>query len=346
MRRTTLTLAAAFVAALTGLGTLTAAPAEAADGTIVVTPADGAEVPAGIDAITVQFGATDSYEVDVDGPGGYYDWEYHDAQAGQTVALSGFDPMVVAGAYDVTVFNGSYDVVATSSFTVVAPPVEVTNPVARPNVFYPVVRDRFKDVTTVAYTLNRRADVTAQVYRVGDGKRVRSADVGSGSQGAGRRQWTWNGLNNAGQPVGAGRYRIEIEAQDVDGAVSTARVTVTARTETVTRHAVEAVKGSRTSSAGHRGNCFVNRSAYFGETRLDCWGGAYAQATYRFAIPAQATNVRWRVRGEIGCCDRGRIIRAGTRLSPRSYRVSVRVTSWRAFTVGRVSVSYTYRERI
>ena len=344
MRRITITLAAAMTATLTTLGTLAAAPVQAADGTAILDPADGADIPAGTQSVTVLFGATDSYEVDVDGPSGYYDWANYAATAGETRTFSNLDPMSVAGDYRVTVYDGAFDVVVTSDFTVGAAPVKVTNPAARPSDFYPVVRDRYKDSAAIAYTLNRRADVSVHVYRVADGKRVRAINVGS--QGSGRRQWTWNGFTNAGSPVGAGKYRVEIKAKAADGTSATARTTVAARTTTVTRRGAKAVRGNRATSTSRRGNCYVDRDAYFGETRLDCWAGAHAQATYRFAIPANARNLVWRVRGEKGCCDEGKLTRTGTRVSPRSYRIVVRVTNWRAFTVRRASVSYSYRDRI
>lgn len=222
--------------------------------------------------------------------------------------------------------------------------MEVGSPAVRPSTFYPVVRDGYKDRARITYKLNRRAEISASVYRRSDGQRIRREDVGS--QSAGRRGWTWDGRTNSGKPVAAGSYRIEIAATDPDGNSDKAKAIVTATTATVTRHDSKSVGGHRTSSTSHRGNCYTNRSSYFSEIDLDCWGGVYAQATYRFAIPRNATNVTWRVRGEVNCCDGGKIIRTGTRLAPRSYRVMVKVTNWRSFTVSRVSVSYAYRERI
>lgn len=343
MRRIATTVAAVLTAAmaLTGLTGLTAA-AQADDGTVILSPAPGAEIDPGARTVTIQFASTDYYDVYVQGPGDYDENRPYDADAGETHTFN-FSAFSTPGRYTITAYDSYYGVAATSTFTVLAPPMKVVNPAASPATFYPLVRDRFKDSTSIGYTLNRRAFVTAHVLRVADGRWVRHVDVGT--QNAGRRHWTWNGLTSTGKRVVPGRYRIEIDAEAPDGTSSSTRTAVTARTSVVTKRVTQSRYGNRAATS-HRGNCYTNRDSYSGEVTLDCWAGKWAQATYKFTIPTNAKNLSWRVRGEQNCCDSGQLTRTGKRTSARAFRVQVRVTYWRSYTVRRVSVSYTYRQRV
>ena len=60
-------------------------------------------------------------------------------------------------------------------------------------------------------------------------------------------------------------------------------------------------------------SCYVNRYYYDDTTQLDCWGGRYARAWYRFAMPSNAYNFDWAVSGDVGCCDGGRTPVPGSR---------------------------------
>jgi hypothetical protein len=104
-----------------------------------------------------------------------------------------------------------------------------------------------------------------------------------------------------------------------------------------------ALTGTETARRSKAGNCHI--SGYDGSLMLDCWGGRYAEAKYLFAVPASARRLDWNVRGEVWCCDTGRLLRTGQRLDARRYAVRVRVTNWRAYEVHRVSLTYTYDRR-
>jgi hypothetical protein len=86
-------------------------------------------------------------------------------------------------------------------------------------------------------------------------------------------------------------------------------------------------------------------NGYAGSLRLDCRGGRYAQATWSFRVPKTATRLDLSFRGEVGCCDRGQLVRTGERVSANRYRALVRVTTWRAYTVDSVRLSDRYQVR-
>jgi hypothetical protein len=52
------------------------------------------------------------------------------------------------------------------------------------------------------------------------------------------------------------------------------------------------------------------------------------------------------VRGETGCCTEGRITRTGSPDQRHRFRVTVKVTNWRAYFIHKVAITCTYRTRI
>ena len=92
------------------------------------------------------------------------------------------------------------------------------------------------------------------------------------------------------------------------------------------------------------GNCYT--SDYDPGNHLDCWGGNYARADYRFRVPANARVKSWTVRGGALCCDTGRITKTGIRTSARTFRVRVQVTGWRSYVVRKAILTYSYRKAI
>jgi hypothetical protein len=67
----------------------------------------------------------------------------------------------------------------------------------------------FRSQTTLEYALPASADVRIAIYDV-LGRRVRV--LAEGDHTAGRHDVTWDGRNNAGQPVASGLYLIRLEA--------------------------------------------------------------------------------------------------------------------------------------
>ena len=320
-----------------------AAPATAAALPTFVSPADGSSVPEGTDQVTLSFPEAGTFSLEVYNGSYSYDWYLTPTVTAGTHSWT-IDPLTPAGGYTFEVQDIDTGAYETASFTVTAPPVHVTDITAGPNPFYPVVRDGYKDSVRTSYRLSRRADVTATVRRASDGALIRTVHVGTQSRG--RHAFVWNGRAKSGNPVKAGKYRVQIAATDSDGHRASARISVKAVTAVVDRSRTVSRTGDQTTATSHTPSCFVEHYYYLNETDLDCWGGRFALATYRFAVPSSAYDVSFGVRGQQGCCSQGRISKTGERLTQRSYRILVKVTNWRAYDIYAVRVSYRYRVRI
>lgn len=248
----------------------------------------------------------------------------------------------VQGAHRITVRSSAGTVLGESLFEVYE--VVDATPVRHrwaPGTFYPLVRDRYRDTTNIAYRLSMPAtEVVVHVVNA-SGKSVRVADFGREPQGT--RTWEWNGKNNSGETVRPGDYSIEVYVQDASGHGDTVSRDVEVVTDTVTKRAYRSQKGTWTSSRSTAGNCFIH--GYAGSLRLDCWAGHHAQATWTFRVPESADGFRLSFRGDVGCCEDGQLLRTGRLVRPGAYRATVRVTNWRAFTVDDVLLSYRYEKR-
>jgi len=97
-------------------------------------------------------------------------------------------------------------------------------------------------------------------------------------------------------------------------------------------------RGTDVSSTDRKGNCHVNR--LFGDLQVDCWGGRYAEAVYRFNLPGDARHINRWAHGTVDCCDRGRLSRDWVDKGGNDLAYRVVVTGWRAYTIRRVGVSY------
>lgn len=247
------------------------------------------------------------------------------------------DEVLAEGNYRAELWSSgqSWD---STEFTVV-PNAKLTEASAFPQTFFPVVREGYRDKTTIKFRLNQEAALT---YRVTGpaGRTVRRVEK-AGDRG--RNQWTWDGRNENGETVEPGRYRITVRATNDFGSTDELSVAVTVDTDTVTRRKVIERRGPATTDRSRAGNCrFYN---LFQELYLDCWAGKYAQATYVYRIPRGAFDVHHRIYGEQGCCDQGRIAFAGQRVSPTRYRTTVRVTNWRSYYIEWADLHYKYKVR-
>jgi len=327
-------------------GPTRAAAMAAVFSTQIFTPADGADVPAGSVEYSVQVATAGDYWLDL----------YCDQSFITDELLSAFDDgerftgsigPVDAGAscrLELYGISGTGEDVA--FFTVERPIVvpEVRNPSARPNTFYPRVRDGFRDVTQIGFGSRLDSDVTVKIV-AGSGAVVRTFT----RNGRGwadyyeRRSQPWNGRNRAGNLVPTGRYTAVITST-LDGRSDTARLPIWVASGHRTVRVTKTKDGWWDSIDQTRGNCYAWEVSDGND--LDCWGGRYAQATYRFSLPSNAHNIDWGVRGYQECCDRGRITRTGVRTSASSFRIAVRVTYWRSFVVRSTWVSYTYRKAV
>ena len=214
-------------------------------------------------------------------------------------------------------------------------PMLVDNVSISPATFYPRVRDGFRDATRISYRLGIGAQVVASVYNR-DGQRVRRAKVGW--QYRGFNGWTWNGRRDNGTLARVGTYRVSITATNGDGVTKTVAQKATVTSDVVTRRGSTSKSGVGTYATSRSGNCYANRIRP--DLSLDCWGGEYASATYRLALPRSASNLDWSVSGYQGCCDRGTISKSGTRLNRTTFEIAMRVTIWRSYTIQSVRVAY------
>jgi hypothetical protein len=209
------------------------------------------------------------------------------------------------------------------------------------SVFYPRVRDGYRDATTVRYHLNHRAAVTAKVVNA-DGATVNR--VTFGERAGGVHRWTWNGKRRSGSTAGVGVYRIELTAVDRDGHAKHSTLKTRVATEVRAVRGTAVKRGYWWTHQGHSSGCYVNDYEYDYTTQLDCWAGKYAWVSYRFRIPASARKLHWSVTGRRGCCSEGSLTKSGSP-GPRSFTVTVKATGWKSYTIHRVAVSYTYNRR-
>ena len=221
-----------------------------------------------------------------------------------------------------------------------AVPVRVRGLSASREELYSTVRDGFRDHTKVRFELSRTARVVVRVENRND--RVRFVrDLGS--LRAGTHRFFWRGKADNGTRLPVGRYRMTVAARTAAGAADKATLPLKVVSDTVPDRRTATWSGTQTDRRSKSADCYF--SGYSGSLRLDCWGGRHAQATYFFRTPASARKLDWKVRGDVWCCDLGRLTRSGERVSARRYAVTVRVTNWRAYEVHRVSLTYTYDRR-
>lgn len=94
--------------------------------------------------------------------------------------------------------------------------------------------------------------------------------------------------------------------------------------------------GTNTSSRSHSSSCYTD--GYSGELHLDCWGGAYAQASYHFALPRDARVVGHHLSVDPGCCNPGTVNAYWS-----GHTGIVRVTNWKSAWVSGASITYWHR---
>lgn len=323
----------------------------AAYATSFLYPGDGASVPdAGAAYYVVELATAGQYWVSLYCNDYFVDSESVWADSpGQQVTES-LGPIAAGDSCFLEVYASGYGASGYDSvyFTVARPSVtpEVRRPSASPATFYPRVRDRYRDRTYVGFTSRLDSDVSVAIVSRTTGRTVRTVHLPGRTWGDyySRRRVAWNGTNSHGDLVPTGGY-VAVITSSLGGKSRSARVSMRVAAGFRTVRETKIADGWSDSQDEVKGNCFASE-AYPSGNDLDCWGGSYAQATYRFRLPANAYDVNWGVRGVVECCDSGRITKTGERTSPTSFRVRVRVTDWRSFVVRSVSLTYSYRAAI
>lgn len=222
--------------------------------------------------------------------------------------------------------------------------LHLTDLEASPTKFYPLVRDGYRDSTRVTFHTNKTS-YNRIVVKGRSGRTI--LHVSLGKQAAGTHSWRWNGRNGSGKKVDPGHYRIKVRAR-ATREVKKSSVRVRVSTAWLTKQRTRYRDGDSPTAAGHSRHCFSNYHWWHNDDLyLDCWGGSYAVAGYRFRIPANAYNLSWGITGRSYCCSSpGKIAKAGWRSSSTRFKVGVLVTKWRSYDIREVRVHYYYRKRI
>jgi hypothetical protein len=223
-------------------------------------------------------------------------------------------------------------------------PMEAESAEASPLVFYPLVRDGYRDTTRFSFGFSAPGSVRIDV-RNSSGRVIRRVPLGTLQAGS----WRWNGRNNGGHKVSTGYYRMRAVSADGYSTAHTRNIRTKVTTGWVTRSGSKRRWGNQVSSQSTSGNCFIQRSSYFGTASLDCWGGSYAKVTYGFSVPTTTFKYSGSVSGSFAsddiCCD-GSVTKGAYRASSRRIVAWAQVTGWRAYDVERVRVTYYYKKRI
>ena len=241
-------------------------------------------------------------------------------------------------AYTLWVTDSELNHTESVPFSVVAE-LRIVNTSISPSVFFPRVKDGYRDKAEFNYRTNIRADNMINVRRL-DGTLIRRATLGT--QSAYSHTWRWDGRSRNNQLVKTGRYRIELVSRRGDQ-VKTSSEVVELESKILTRRRTVSRGGRATSDRGKKGNCSIY--PIFSSLYLDCWGGKFAKVRYRFGLPRNAFKIGWGVRGERHCCS-GFVGRDGERVSRKAFLVEVMVTKWASYEVHRVWVAYSSKERI
>jgi hypothetical protein len=214
---------------------------------------------------------------------------------------------------------------------------------ASPAVFYPIVQDGYRDSTALSWRVSKPAGMRARITTT-SGNTVRYANLGNR---VGPGSWSWFGYRNNGAKAAPGVYSIELVARDAElGTVrrvaKLVRIATAVQTLRTSRlHSGDSVTGSAVS-----GPCSMTRNFVAHTTGVACRGGGYAQAWFRFVVPASAYGPTATVAGQAGAGTTGTITRQVERIDSRNYRVGLRVTGTRSFAITSVRLTYSYKHRI
>ncbi len=342
-----LTLAAYSCATALAVGVLAApAPASAATTLQITSPDQGSEVAPGTVAWTIEVPFDDTYSVGLECSSPSY-WDETDVSATAGTTISGKFTQVPAGAEcTLSAYSWDYAEHDEVDFSTSLPTPEVRNLRLSPVEFYPTVRDNYKESTVASFGVRRDSDVKVEVVDR-DGRTIwtKAIDARPSRDWYERLSVRWNGTNRSGKVVRVGKYKIRVTTRL--GSQS-AKATTAVRVKSEVRSFTRTVKkdGWYDSHDTTSGNCYTMQHYYPHGIDLDCWGGAYAQASYFWKLPANAKVQSWWVKGEVQCCDSGKLIKTGARLSPTKFRVQVKVTYWRSYVVKAAYLRYSFTRRV
>jgi hypothetical protein len=139
-----------------------------------------------------------------------------------------------------------------------------------PSPFYPLVRDGYKDITRIRFSLASDSTATfVRIFRSDSsgrccGKEVRTDDLGPRS--AGFRRSTWDGTRDDGSAAPKGNYFVKVEATDASAVATMSKAQKVQVTRGVIRRTAVKTKagGAYARQADERptalgGDCLVSR---------------------------------------------------------------------------------------
>jgi hypothetical protein len=230
----------------------------------------------------------DTYRVDIERNGfPYKSCPYDGAGLEDTTTHCSLSSVGV-GQYDASVFNGTGEELDHVSFNVV-PRLTLTDVRVGPSTFYPLVRDGFRDTTTVRFRTNK--DSRNRVHVIKGNRTLKRVELAN--QSAGSHQWTWNGKDGAERKVKPGYYKLQVIASASGETKKVAR-TVKAHTRVLRKNFSQSKRGTAFRSRGKRGNCNFDR--YDGEALLTC---LYGVAWTDYAFKMSPGSLRHIVRGPV-----------------------------------------------
>ena len=193
------------------------------------------------------------------------------------------------GQYSTRVLNHTEnDLLDQLSFNV-APRLTLTDVRVAPATFYPLVRDGFRDTTTIRFRTNKSSRNRVKIMRAG--RTIKRVDLGT--QSGGSHQWKWNGRDGGGRKVKPGYYKLQVIAS-ASGETKKVSRTVKAHTRVLRKNFSKSKRGTAYRSRGKRGNC--NFDHFDGETLLTCLFGV---AWVDYAFQMSPGSLRHIVRGPV-----------------------------------------------
>ena len=193
------------------------------------------------------------------------------------------------GQYDALVFNSSKDVLLHAISFNVAPHLRLSDVRVGPATFFPLVRDGFRDTTTISFRTNKASRNSVHVMR--GSRTIRRVELGN--QARGPHKWTWNGKDRDGRKVAPGDYRLQVTSK-AGGETRKAGDRVEVDTRVLRKNFSKTRRGTDFRSRGKRGNCNFDSSA--GEALLTCLFGV---AWTDYAFKMTPGSLRHIVRGPI-----------------------------------------------
>jgi hypothetical protein len=233
------------------------------------------------------------------------------------------------------------------------PTIDVT--VSR-STLYSTVRDGYRDWTYVDADMNG-IDYSSTWHQATDEALTISDESGTvvytegGWMGDDGGQWTWDGNHSTGARLPVGTYTLTVTA-DFDNlvtpwqtvTVASDPVTVQIKRETYIERKTVSRRGDRPNTKSKQGRGGFYRGIYSHSYVADSWGGTLT-LRYRVTVPKRGFNVKIRryVYWGDSHMSKGRVRDKVTKVSPRTWLLTVTASNWGAAEVDGFEATYSVR---